>query len=100
MKPHPEDSNGWIITLDRRQKKQFVQRAAQNIRFRIEGCISAGLDAGTAHIYLEFEYRRLLPTVWNREEGDAFMAGQFADSRNGSKTGSGCFAGNEREKGC
>jgi len=29
MKPHPEDSNGWIITLERRQKKQSVQYAGQ-----------------------------------------------------------------------
>jgi len=27
MKPHPEDSNGWLIALDRRQKKQFVRYA-------------------------------------------------------------------------
>ena len=43
MKPHPEDSNGWIITLDRRQKKQFVQRVAQ--RYSVlgtEGCIRCG----------------------------------------------------------
>ena len=40
IKPHPEDSNGWIITLDRRQKKQFVQHVAQrNPVLGIEGCI-------------------------------------------------------------
>jgi succinate dehydrogenase/fumarate reductase-like Fe-S protein len=43
MKPHPEDSNGWIITLDRRQKKQFVQFAAQrHAVFGIEECIGCG----------------------------------------------------------
>lgn len=39
LKPHLEDSNGCIITLDRRQKKQFVQLAAQRYPdFGIEGC--------------------------------------------------------------
>lgn len=43
MKPHPEDSNGWIIALDRRQKKQFVQYAAQRHPvLEIEGCIGCG----------------------------------------------------------
>ena len=43
MKPHPEDSNGWVITLDRRQKKQFVQRVAQRHPvLGIEGCIRCG----------------------------------------------------------
>lgn len=43
MKPHPLDSNGWIITLDRRQKKQFVQHAAQrHVDFGIEGYIGCG----------------------------------------------------------
>ena len=32
MKPHPEDSNGWIITLDRRQKKQSAQHAEKKTR--------------------------------------------------------------------
>jgi succinate dehydrogenase/fumarate reductase-like Fe-S protein len=43
IKPHPEDSNGWVITLDRRQKKQFVQHAAQ--RYSVLGiadCIRCG----------------------------------------------------------
>ncbi|MEI7591114.1 MAG: hypothetical protein WCJ49_07400 [Deltaproteobacteria bacterium] len=39
MKPHPENSNGWIITLDRRQKKQSVQFAVQrHVVFGIAGC--------------------------------------------------------------
>jgi hypothetical protein len=43
MQPHPEDSNGWIITLDRRQKKQFVQRVAQRYSvLGIAGCIRCG----------------------------------------------------------
>jgi hypothetical protein len=43
IKPHPEDSNGWIITLDRRQKKQFVQHAAQRHPVSgIEGYIRCG----------------------------------------------------------
>lgn len=44
MKPHPEDSNGWIIALDRRQKKQFVQRAGKRHQvFVIEGYIRYGI---------------------------------------------------------
>jgi len=43
IKPHPKDSNGWIITLDRRQKKQFVQHAAQRYSvLGIAGCIRFG----------------------------------------------------------
>jgi len=29
LKPHPEDIEGYIVTLERRQKKPFVQAAAQ-----------------------------------------------------------------------
>ncbi len=44
MKPHPEDSNGWIIALDRRQKKQFAQRARQRYSvIGIEGYIRCGI---------------------------------------------------------
>ena len=44
MKPHPEDSNGWIIALDRRQKKQSVQRAGQWYSvIGIEGYIRYGI---------------------------------------------------------
>ena len=44
MKPHPEDSNGWIITLDRRQKKQSAQYAGQRQRdFGIAGFIKCGI---------------------------------------------------------
>jgi hypothetical protein len=44
MKPHPDDSNGWIITLDRRQKKQLVQCAGQGQPvFGIEGYIRYGI---------------------------------------------------------
>jgi hypothetical protein len=44
MKPHPEDSNGWIITHDRRQKKQFVQCAGQRDSvIGIEGYIRHGI---------------------------------------------------------
>jgi hypothetical protein len=40
MKVHPEDSNGWIIVLDRRQKKRFAQPAGQrHTVFGIDGCI-------------------------------------------------------------
>ena len=43
IKPHPDDSNGWVITLDRRQKKQFVQHAAQRYPvLGIDGCIGFG----------------------------------------------------------
>jgi hypothetical protein len=43
MKPHPEDSNGWIITLDRRQKKLSVQNVGQGHPvFGIEGYIGCG----------------------------------------------------------
>lgn len=31
MNSHPEDTNGWIITLERRQKKQSAQYAAQRL---------------------------------------------------------------------
>ena len=44
MKPHPEDSNGWIITHDRRQKKQFVQGAGQQYSvIGIEGYTKYGI---------------------------------------------------------
>jgi hypothetical protein len=40
MKHHHEDSNGWIIALGRRQKKQSVQLAVQrHAVFGIEGYI-------------------------------------------------------------
>ena len=29
LKPHPEDTEGYIVTLERRQKKLFVPAAAQ-----------------------------------------------------------------------
>jgi len=29
LKPHPEDPDGYIITLERRQKKQFVPDVVQ-----------------------------------------------------------------------
>jgi len=29
LKPHPEDEEGYIVTLDRRQKKPFVPAAAR-----------------------------------------------------------------------
>jgi hypothetical protein len=32
LKPHPEDKKGYIITLERRQKKQFVPAAAKYCR--------------------------------------------------------------------
>jgi hypothetical protein len=44
MKPHPEDSNGWIITLDRRQKKQSAQHAGPRLAvIGIAGCIKCGI---------------------------------------------------------
>jgi hypothetical protein len=44
MQSHPEDSNGWIITLDRRQKKQSAQYAGQRQRdFGIAGFIKCGI---------------------------------------------------------
>ena len=43
MKPHPEDSNGWIITLDRRQKKQSVQDVGPRLAvIAIDECIKCG----------------------------------------------------------
>ena len=61
LKPHPEDEEGYIVTLDRRQKKPFCSGC---------GTITSGyrdrrthivrdLDAGANRIYLEFEYRRV-----------------------------------------
>ena len=44
MKPHPEDSNGWIITLERRQKKQSARHAGQrHAAIGIDGCIKFGI---------------------------------------------------------
>lgn len=44
MQPHPEDSNGWIITLDRRQKKQSAQHAEQrHTDIGIAGFIKCGI---------------------------------------------------------
>jgi hypothetical protein len=44
MKHHPEDSNGWIISLERRQKKQSAQHAGQRRRgFGIAGFTKCGI---------------------------------------------------------
>lgn len=37
LKPHPEDTEGYIITLDRRQKKQFVPAAAKQYPVIVTG---------------------------------------------------------------
>jgi len=43
MERHPEDSNGWIITLERRQKKQSAQHAGQRRAvIGIVECIKCG----------------------------------------------------------
>jgi hypothetical protein len=39
LKPHPEDEKGYIVTLDRRQKKLFVPAAAQ----QHQGIVTGGL---------------------------------------------------------
>ena len=61
LKPHPEDPKGYIITLERRQKKTvcsgcgttaFGYRDRRTHRVR-------DLHAGASRIYLAFEYRRV-----------------------------------------
>lgn len=43
MERHTEDSNGWIITLERRQKKQSAQHAGQRLAAIVIGaCIKCG----------------------------------------------------------
>ncbi len=58
---HPHDPKGYVLTLQRRQKKQYVHVAAKQFKdfavCRIHQV--RDLDTGDAHIYLDFQYRRV-----------------------------------------
>ena len=44
LKPHPTDKAGYIITLERRQKKQSARHAGQrHAAIGIDGCIKFGI---------------------------------------------------------
>src|SRR5450759_2625162 len=61
LKPHPEDTEGYIVTLERRQKKTVCSGCGTTVssyRDRRTHRVR-DLDAGATRIYLEFEYRRV-----------------------------------------
>ena len=61
LKPHPEDTEGYIVTLERRQKKTVCSGCGTTVssyRDRRTHRVR-DLDDGATRIYLEFEYRRV-----------------------------------------